>query len=67
MTKTLSFGAIHMTVAFGVGYLMTGSLLVGGTLALVEPAINTVAYFFHEKVWELAHAGRERSGGGLAS
>ena len=61
MTKTLSFAAVHMTVAFCVGYLMTGSVLVGGALALVEPAINTVAYFFHEKVWERVQAARGRS------
>lgn len=52
MVKTLTFGAVHMTVAFTVAYLLSGSLLVGGAIALVEPAINTLAYFFHEKVWE---------------
>jgi len=52
MKKTLSFGIVHMTVAFTVAYLMTGSVLVGSALALVEPAVNTVAYFFHEKAWE---------------
>jgi len=51
MAKTLSFGIVHMSVAFGVGYVMTGSAAVGGALALVEPLVNTVAYFFHEKVW----------------
>jgi len=30
---------------------LTGSALVGGTIALVEPAINTVVFFFHEKAW----------------
>ena len=30
---------------------MTGDVLVGGAIALVEPAVNTVAYHFHEKVW----------------
>ncbi len=52
MIKTLSFAAVHFTVAFTVGYLMTGSLAVGGAIALVEPLCNTVAYFFHEKFWE---------------
>lgn len=58
MTKTLTFGAVHMTVAFTVAYLLSGSLLVGGAIALVEPAINTVAYFFHEKAWERVRANR---------
>lgn len=51
MRKTLSFAAVHFCVAFAVGYAMTGSLLVGSALALVEPACNTIAFHFHEKVW----------------
>jgi uncharacterized membrane protein len=51
MIKTLSFAGVHFAVAFSVGYLLTGSLVVGGLLALVEPAVNTVAYHFHEKLW----------------
>ena len=51
MSKTMSFAAVHFTVAFTVGYLMAGSVLVGGAIALVEPAGNTVAYHFHEQVW----------------
>lgn len=52
MAKTLSFAAVHFSVAFTVGYTMTGSMAVGGAIALVEPACNTVAYFFHEKIWQ---------------
>ena len=52
MKKTLSFAAVHFSVAFSVGYAMTGSMAVGGAIALVEPACNTVAYFFHEKFWQ---------------
>jgi len=58
MTKTLSFAAVHFTVAFGVGYALTGSVVVGGVMALVEPAVNTVAYYFHEKVWKRIEARR---------
>jgi uncharacterized membrane protein len=52
MAKTFSFALVHFTVAFAVGYLMTGSVLIGGTLALVEPACNTIAFHFHEKLWK---------------
>jgi len=51
MTKTFSFAAVHFTVAFCVGYVLSGSVMVGGAIALVEPAINTVAYHLHEKLW----------------
>jgi len=50
--KTLSFALVHMTVAFSIVYLVTGSLALGGAVALLEPAANTIAYFFHEKAWE---------------
>ena len=61
MTKTMSFAGVHFVVAFTVGYAMSGSMLVGGAIALVEPALNTVAYHFHEKVWERLKT-RERIG-----
>ena len=51
MIKTMSFAVTHFTVAFGVAYALTGDLVIGGAVALVEPAVNTVAYYFHEKVW----------------
>ena len=52
MAKTATFAAIHFTVAFSVGYALTGSVVIGGTMALVEPAINTVAFYFHELGWK---------------
>ncbi len=52
MTKTMTFAAVHFSVAFTVGYVLTGSAVVGGAIALVEPMINTVAYFLHEKIWD---------------
>lgn len=60
MTKTLSFAVVHFVVAFSVGYALTGSLAVGGAIALIEPLLNTVAYFFHEKAWERIRAPRLR-------
>jgi len=60
MLKTLSFAAVHFTVAFTVGYLLTGSVVVGGAMALVEPACNTIAYYFHEKAWATAAVRRTR-------
>ena len=52
MKKTISFGILHITVAFTVAYLLTGSFVIGGVIALVEPAVNTIAFHFHEKVWK---------------
>ena len=52
MKKTFTFAVMHFSVAFTVAYLLTGSLIVGGAVALVEPAVNTVAFYFHEMVWK---------------
>lgn len=52
MIKTTTFAIMHFFIAFAVVYAMTGSLLIGGAVALVEPAVNTVAFHFHEKIWK---------------
>ncbi len=52
MLKTCSFASMHFLIAFCVTYLLTGDLMVGGLVAVIEPAINTVGYFFHEKFWQ---------------
>lgn len=52
MKKTMTFAVMHFSVAFTVAYLLTGSVVVGGAVALVEPAINTVAFYFHVMVWK---------------
>lgn len=51
MIKTLTYASLHFSIAFSVTWLLTGDIYIGGLVALVEPALNTVAYFFHEKVW----------------
>jgi uncharacterized membrane protein len=52
MQKTFTFAVMHFCVAFTVAYLLTGDVMVGGLVAIIEPAINTIAYFFHEKFWQ---------------
>ena len=50
--KTLSYYIMHITVAMLVGYYVTGSIAMAITLSLLEPTVQAVAFFFHEKVWE---------------
>lgn len=52
MTKTVTFAVVHFAVAFSVAYVLTGSIAISGAVALVEPLCNTIAYHFHEKVWD---------------
>jgi uncharacterized membrane protein len=55
MNKTISFAIVHFSVAFTITYIMTGSIVIGGALALIEPAVNTVAFHIHEKLWIKSH------------
>jgi len=59
--KTITFAITHFFVAFSVAYLLTGDVLIGSLIAMVEPAINTVAYFIHEKIWARHQKGASAS------
>ena len=52
LLKTLSFAVVHFVVGFSVAYALTGSVVIAGGIALIEPAVNTVAFYFHEKAWK---------------
>jgi uncharacterized membrane protein len=52
LLKTMTYLAVHLSVAFTVGYLLTGSLELAGLITLIEPCANAVAFFFHEKAWK---------------
>lgn len=61
MLKTTTFAIMHFSIAFSVAWLLTGDLLVGGLVATVEPAVNTVGYFVHEKIWQRLRRNQQRS------
>jgi len=52
MLKTVTFTLMHFMIAFGVAYALTGSITVGGLVAVVEPLCNAVGFHFHEKFWK---------------
>ncbi len=39
LSKTFSFLALHLIVGFTVAYLFTGSWMIAGGIALVEPLV----------------------------
>lgn len=50
--KTFSYYVMHITVAMLIGYFVTGSLWMAITLSLLEPTVQAVAYFIHERIWD---------------
>lgn len=51
LLKTASFASLHFSVGFGVTYALTGSVAIATGVALIEPLVNTVVFFVHERVW----------------
>ena len=51
LVKTFTFAALHFVIGFGVSYAFTGSVAIATGIALVEPAVNTIVFFFHERAW----------------
>ena len=51
LLKTMSYAAMHMTIAIIVAYVLSGSWKVALAIGLIEPCIQTVAFFFHERAW----------------
>ncbi|MCZ8252888.1 MAG: DUF2061 domain-containing protein [Hylemonella sp.] len=52
LKKTASYYVVHIVVAALVAYAITGNLWMAFTLSLLEPTVQAVAFFFHEKAWE---------------
>ena len=64
LMKTGSYYLIHICVAALVAYAVTGNLIASLTLSLLEPTVQAVAFFFHEKAWE--RAARRHAGNAIA-
>ena len=54
LLKTASYYVIHVTVAAAVAYAVTRNLWAALPLSLLEPTVQAVAFFFHEKAWDRA-------------
>jgi len=54
LKKTASYSLMHLMVAIGVAYALTGDLRAALAIGLIEPLVQTVAYSFHERAWAAA-------------
>jgi len=54
--KKISQVAVHMTVAFAIMFAMTGSVVMGGLVVLIEPIINVALLPYHQKTWARVRA-----------
>lgn len=61
LKKTASYYVMHITVAAGVAYAVTGDALMALTLSLLEPTVQAFAFFLHEQLWSRAARAQARA------
>ncbi len=59
--KTATYGLMHLTVAVTVAYALTRDLKAALAIGMIEPCIQTIAYAFHERLWQKFRARRAQS------
>ncbi|MFT5744416.1 MAG: putative membrane protein [Paracoccaceae bacterium] len=57
-TKAVVWNVIGLTVMLGVGFAFTGSIALGGAMAVINTAIGLCSYVLYERVWSLINWGR---------
>ncbi len=64
VTKAVLWNLLGLATMSLVGLALTGSAVLGGTLAAVNTAVGFVCYILYERVWaRVAWGRRERSHG----
>lgn len=52
--RTVSQVVTHMVIGFAVTYAVTGSVVFGGLVILIEPVINVLLLPMHARAWARA-------------
>jgi len=56
--KAVVWNVIGLTVMLGVGFAFTGSIALGGAMAMINTAIGLCSYVLYERVWSRINWGR---------
>lgn len=52
LLKTLTYGIMHIVVATTLAYVISGSWAIAVSIGLLEPLVQTVFFYGHERVWD---------------
>jgi uncharacterized membrane protein len=56
--KTISWRITGSFATFLISYLIVGSLILSGTIAIIQIVANTILYYIHERIWNKVKWGR---------
>jgi uncharacterized membrane protein len=51
LLKTGTFAALNVGVCFTISYAFTGSVMIASGIAMVDPLVSTIVFYFHERAW----------------
>lgn len=64
--KTGSYALMHFVVAIAVAYLLTRNWHAALAIGVVEPFVQTFAFYFHDRVWtNLGQSSGAAAGGAI--
>jgi uncharacterized membrane protein len=52
LSKACTYAVMHLAVAVGVAYAITGNWVAAMAIGLLEPFVQVCAYIGHESAWE---------------
>lgn len=59
LVKALTWKLLATTMAFGTTFYYTGSTEIAGKMASTTFVIGLIAYYLHERLWNVIHWGKE--------
>lgn len=57
-TKAVVWNVIGLMVMLGVGFAVTGSIAIGGAMAVINTAVGLCSYLIYERIWSRVTWGR---------
>lgn len=58
VAKTMTYGLMHMTIAFFVALFVTRDLHIALAISLLEPFVQIAFFSVHEYFWSKSHPGQ---------
>jgi uncharacterized membrane protein len=63
IAKTATYWVLHISVASSLAFALTGDINAALAIGLLEPSVQAVVFFFHERAWERVPEFKATGGG----
>ena len=60
LAKTLSWRITGSSATFLISFAILGNLVIAGSIAIIQIILNTILYYFHERIWNKVSWGKKQ-------